>query len=44
MDKDLYGSYPTKLAGSTQIPEKIIGTSNQLIRMKIFKKKVCLVP
>jgi hypothetical protein len=36
--------YPTEFAGSTQNPKKNIGTSNQPIKMKIFPKKVCLVP
>jgi hypothetical protein len=37
--KNLHGSYPTEFAGSTQNPKKIIGTSNQPIRTKIFPKK-----
>jgi hypothetical protein len=39
--KNLYGSCSTEFAGSTQ-NHKIIGTSNQPIKMKMFK--VCLVP
>jgi hypothetical protein len=30
---------PMKIAGSTQNPKKIIGSSNQPIRMKNFPKK-----
>jgi hypothetical protein len=41
--KNLYESYPTEFTGSTQNPKKNIRT-NQLIRTKIFQKKVCLVP
>jgi hypothetical protein len=34
----------TEFAGPTQNPKKIIGTSNQPIKTKIYPKKVCLVP
>jgi hypothetical protein len=37
--KNSYGGYPTEFAGSTQDPKKIVGTSNQSIRTKIFPKK-----
>jgi hypothetical protein len=33
-----------EFAGWIQNPKKIIGTSNQPIKTKIFPKKVCLVP
>jgi hypothetical protein len=33
----------TEFADPTQNPKKIIGTSNQPIKTKIFPKKVCLV-
>jgi hypothetical protein len=42
--KNSYGCYPTEFAGSIQNPKKIILTSNQPIRTKMFPKKVCLVP
>jgi hypothetical protein len=35
---------PTEFAESTQNHHKIIGTPNQSIRMKMFPKKVCVVP
>jgi hypothetical protein len=41
--KNSYGGYPTEFAGSTQNPKKMIGTSNQPIRTKIFPRKVCLI-
>jgi hypothetical protein len=34
----------TEFAGPTQNHKKIIRTSNQSIKTKIFPKKVCLVP
>jgi hypothetical protein len=34
-----YWSYPTKFAGSTQNPKKIIETRNLPIKTKIFSKK-----
>jgi hypothetical protein len=42
--KNSDGGYPTEFAGSTQNPEKNIGTSNHPIKTKIFPKNVCLVP
>jgi hypothetical protein len=33
-----------KFAGSTQNVKKIVGTSNQPTRTKMFPKKVCLIP
>jgi hypothetical protein len=33
-----------KFAGSTQKHEKMLGPKNQAIRMKVFPKKVSLVP
>jgi hypothetical protein len=38
----LYGGYPTKVAGSTQNPKKVIGTPTLLIKTKIFLKILCL--
>jgi hypothetical protein len=39
--KNSDGGYPTKFAGSTQNPKKIIGISNLPVKTKI---NVCLVP
>jgi hypothetical protein len=33
-----------EFAGSTQNPKKMTGTPNLPIEMKIYPKKVCLVP
>jgi hypothetical protein len=37
--KNSYGGYPTEFAGSTQNPKKNIGTQNQPIKMKNFRKR-----
>jgi hypothetical protein len=36
--------YPTKFAGSTQNPKKIIGKSNEPIKPKLFQKKCIAYP
>jgi hypothetical protein len=37
--KNSNGGYPTEFAGSTQNPEKVIGTPNIPIKTNIFPKK-----
>jgi hypothetical protein len=41
---DIVLQYPTEFADLTQNHQKIIGTPNQSIRMKIFPNKACSVP